>query len=63
MRDHATIEQLLVLANIEGMNAEFIHMKVAQGDRLKRLNAIAIRQMQTLILGERRLRALQASKR
>ncbi len=48
MRDHATIEQLLVLANIEGMNAEFIHMKLSQGDRLKRLNQIAIRQMQTL---------------
>lgn len=38
MRDHATITQLLVLANIEGMNAEFIHMSVPQGDRLKRLN-------------------------
>ena len=59
----ATIEQLLVLANIEGMNAEFIYMKLAQGDRLKRLNAIAIRQMQTLTLGEGPLRALQESKR
>jgi len=48
MRDHATIEQLLVLANIEGMNAEFIHMALPQGDRLKRLNQIAIRQMQVL---------------
>jgi len=48
MRDHATIEQLLVLANIEGMNAEFIHMALTQGDRLKRLNQIAIRQMQVL---------------
>jgi len=48
MRDHATIEQLLVLANIEGMNAEFIHMALSQGERLKRLNQIAIRQMQTL---------------
>jgi hypothetical protein len=48
MRDHATIEQLLVLANIEGMNAEFIHMALPQGDRLKRLNQIAIRQIQTL---------------
>lgn len=48
MRDHATIEQLLVLANIEGMNAEFLHMNLPQGDRLKRLNQIAIRQMQTL---------------
>jgi hypothetical protein len=48
MREYATIEQLLVLANIEGMNAEFIHMKLPQGERLKRLNQIAIRQMQTL---------------
>jgi hypothetical protein len=48
MRDHATIEQLLVLANIEAMNAEFIHMALPQGDRLKRLNQIAIRQMHVL---------------
>lgn len=48
MRDHATLEQLLVLANLENMNAEFIHMELPQSDRLKRLNAIAIRQMQTL---------------
>jgi hypothetical protein len=52
MRDHAGIEQLLVLANIEGMNAEFIHMALAQGDRLKRLNQIAIRQMQVLTASE-----------
>ena len=48
MREYATVEQLLVLANIEGMNAEFIHMNLPQGERLKRLNQIAIRQMQTL---------------
>ena len=48
MREYATIEQLLVLANLEGMNAEFIHMDLPQGERLKRLNQIAIRQMQTL---------------
>ena len=48
MRDYASIEQLLVLANIESMNAEFIHMGLTQGDRLKRLNEIAIRQMNTL---------------
>jgi hypothetical protein len=30
------------------MNAEFIHMGLSQGERLKRLNQIAIRQMQTL---------------
>lgn len=48
VRDHATVEQLLVLANIEGMNAELIHMGLAQSERLKRLNEIAIRQMQVL---------------
>jgi hypothetical protein len=48
MRDHATLEHLLVLANLENMNAGFIHMELPQSDRIKRLNAIAIRQMQTL---------------
>jgi hypothetical protein len=48
MRDYASLEQLLVLANIEGMNAELIHMALPQSDRLKRLNEIAIRQMQVL---------------
>ena len=48
LREYATVEQLLVLANIEGINAEFIHMGLPQGERLKRLNEIAIRQMQVL---------------
>ncbi|BDB13433.1 MULTISPECIES: KilA-N domain-containing protein [Acidithiobacillus] len=48
MREYASVEQLLVLANIEGMNAELIHMALPQGERLKRLNEIAIRQMQVL---------------
>ncbi len=61
MRDHATIEQLLVLANMEGMNAEFIHMALPQPDRLKRLNQIAIRQMQTLT-ASRALRQLEPPK-
>jgi len=54
MRDYATIEQLLVLANIEGMNAEFIRMSLPQSERLKRLNAIAIRQMTTLTASSRK---------
>ena len=45
MRDHATIEQLLVLANVESLNAEFIHMQLSPAIRLTRLNAVAIRQM------------------
>jgi hypothetical protein len=48
MREQVTLEQLLVSANLENMNAEFIHMGLAQGARIKRLNTIAIRQMQTL---------------
>ena len=48
MRDHAMLEQLLVLANLENMNSELIHMGLQQNDRIKRLNAIAIRQIQTL---------------
>lgn len=48
MREYASIEQLLVLANMESMNAELIHMGLSQGERLRRLNAIAIRQMQVL---------------
>jgi len=48
MRDHASLEQLLVLANLENMNAELIHMGLPQSDRIKRLNAIAIRQMRLL---------------
>jgi KilA-N domain len=48
MRDHASIQQLLVLANVEGLNAELIQMGLPQGERLRRLNAVAIRQMQIL---------------
>lgn len=48
IRDHASIDQLLVLANIEGLNAEFIHMGLSQEERLKRLNQTAIRQMEIL---------------
>jgi hypothetical protein len=48
LRDHASIEQLLVLANIESMNAECIHMQLSASERLLKLNRIAIRQMQSL---------------
>lgn len=48
MRDYATVEQLLVLANIESMNAEFIRMEIPQADRLTRLNQIAISHMKAI---------------
>ena len=49
MRDYATIEQLLVLANIESMNAEFIRMQLPQNERLIKLNQIAISQLKSLL--------------
>jgi len=49
IRDQATIEQLLVLANIESMNAEFIRMALTQNERLIKLNQIAISQLKSLI--------------
>lgn len=48
IRDQATIEQLLVLANIESMNAEFIRMNLPQSERLIKLNQIAITQLKSL---------------
>ncbi len=48
MRDCATIEQLIVLANLESINAELIKMKLPQDERLIKLNQIARYQMKTL---------------
>lgn len=49
IRDYATIEQLLVMANIESMNAEFIRMGLPQNERLLKLNQIAIAQLKSLV--------------
>ena len=49
IRDVATIEQLIVLANLETMNAEFIREGLPQSDRLFRLNQIAIYQMNSFL--------------
>ena len=49
MRDGATIEQLVVLSNLESINAVLIHQGLAMPERLRQLNAIAISQMRSLI--------------
>lgn len=49
VRDYSTVEQLLVLANLESMHAEFIRMGLPQGERLRKLNAIAIQQLKSLV--------------
>lgn len=53
MRDAATLEQLVVLSNLESINAVFIHQGLPAPERLAQLNAIAITQMRSLVgLGE-----------
>jgi hypothetical protein len=61
MRDYASIEQLLVLASLESLNTEFIHLDLPPEERLKRLNEIAIRQMSTLAADEAPRRLEQAA--
>ena len=48
MRDYATINQLICLSNMENLNAVFINEGLPQGDRLTKLNQIAIQQMSVL---------------
>ncbi|MDR0206701.1 MAG: KilA-N domain-containing protein [Bacteroidales bacterium] len=49
MRDYATLEQLVVLSNMESINALLIQQKYTQAERLKQLNNTAITQMQILL--------------
>ena len=49
IRDYSTVEQLVVLANLESLNAEFIRQGLPQGNRLRKLNDIAIIQMHSLL--------------
>ena len=48
MRDHADILQLVCLAGLESLNAEFIRQEISQKERLQKLNQIAISQMKSL---------------
>ncbi|MCF8266508.1 MAG: KilA-N domain-containing protein [Ignavibacteriales bacterium] len=49
IRDYATIEQLVVLSNLESVNAVLIHQGLSQPERLKQLNKTAIQQMKSLV--------------
>ena len=60
MRDVATIQQLIVLSNLESMNAELIKQGFPQNKRLSLLNQMAIEQM-TAILGNPALKKLTHS--
>ena len=49
IRDYATIEQLVVLSNLESINAVLIHQGLKQSERLEQLNKTAIQQMKSLL--------------
>ncbi|MCF2660249.1 KilA-N domain-containing protein [Parabacteroides distasonis] len=48
IRDYATINELICLSNMENLNAVFIDQGLPQGERLIKLNQIAIQQMKVL---------------
>lgn len=58
MRDYATIEQLVVLSNLESINSVLIHQGLTQSERILQLNEIAITQLKSL-LSNRQLRKLK----
>ena len=58
IRDEANVSQLVCLANLETLNAHFIHQGLPQSERLKTLNQTAIHQMQ-LLLEDRTIRQLE----
>jgi hypothetical protein len=49
MRDHASVAQLVCLANLESLNAVFIRQGLSQKERLMQLNEVAIVQMRSLV--------------
>ena len=49
IRDYATLEQLVVLSNMESINALLIRQQLPQHERLVQLNTVAITQMRSLV--------------
>ena len=49
MRDYADIRQLVVLANLENLNSEYIKENISAEKRLFKLNSVAISQMKSLL--------------
>nr|WP_254048617.1 hypothetical protein [Gilliamella sp. A7] len=49
IRDVATLEQLVILSNLESINSVLIHQGISACERLIQLNGIAINQMQSLV--------------
>ena len=48
MRDHANVEQLIVLVNLESMNADLIRQGLSPQERLQKLRSVAYYQLNSL---------------
>ncbi len=48
MRDHTSVAHLVVMVNLESMNAELVRQGLSQSDRLKKLREIAVQQLKSL---------------
>lgn len=48
IRNYANIPQLVILSNLENLNAEMINQGIAQNKRLERLNQIVKKQFKVL---------------
>ena len=56
---YANVSQLVCLSNLENLNAVFINEGMSQTERLTKLNAIAISQME-ILTQDHRIEALEA---
>jgi len=52
IRDYATLEQLVVLSNMESINALLIQQQLTQSERLIQLNRVAITQIRSLVANQ-----------
>ncbi len=59
IRDYATIEQLVVLSNLESINAMLIQKEAPQPHRLEQLNQMAISQMKSLLKHSKNIQKLK----
>ncbi len=63
MRDYATLNQLLVLANIESYNAILIEQDKPQAERVQLLNQLAVRQLKAIEeIGTNEIKKLEKNK-
>jgi hypothetical protein len=59
IRDNAELEQLVILTNLESINAVLIRQLLSQSERLQKLNEIAITQMKSLLSNSNMIKKLK----